>query len=492
MNQAIRASWIVAVALFALVLGSVTYVQFFAADSLRNNELNTRTLMRNFCSERGPILVGGQAIAQSVPSPDNDSCKFTREYTDGPLYSGVTGFFSLNYGSSAIESAMNNELAGEGDDSLTNRVTQLLTGNQPQGSAVELTIDPQIQKMAYDMIPDGMNGSIVVMNPKTGEIIAMVSKPSYDTNLLASHDYSQVTQNFQNLVADPNVSVYGSGAYRSTYSPGSVFKLVTTAAALASDKYNSKSILPNPAEMSFPGTTSTLPNYVQGNCQARTRADFAFALEQSCNTTFAQIALDIGQQPMTDQAEKFGFNQTDLRIPSLVNESVFPGIPGQLGQAELARSAIGQQDVRATPLEVAMMTSAIANGGVQMKPDLIKGVRAPDLKPIPGYEFTPEQLRTSVSPEIAQQITDWMVGVVDKGIGSAAAVPGVKVAGKTGTAEGDLTDPTAPKNSWFTGFAPADDPQVVVSIVVQTPDIVQGRNLTSPNASTLFKAVLNQ
>lgn len=494
MNQAIRASWIVAVALFSLVLAGVSYVQFFAAEDLRNNSLNTRTLMRDFCSERGPILVGGQAIVQSVPSPEGDACKFIRHYTEPTIYSGLTGFFSLNYGKSGIEAAMNEQLAGQTNDALSDRISQLLTGEQPKGSAVELTINPQIQKMAYDMIPDGINGSIVVMNPKTGEIIAMVSKPSYDTNLLSSHNYPQVTRNFQELTKNPHISLYGSGGYRSTYAPGSVFKLVDTAAALSSGKYTKDSVLPNPPQMSFPGTTSTLPNYVQGGCAARSQADFAFALAQSCNTPFAQIALNLGQQALTEQAEKFGFNQSGLKIPSTVSPSVFPGNNknARLGPAELGRSAIGQQDVRATPLEVTMMTAAIANDGVQMKPNLIRGVRTPDLKPVPRYDFTPEQLRTSVSPDVARQITDWMVGVVDNGIGNRAAVPGIKVAGKTGTAEGDLTNPNSPKNSWFTGFAPADDPQVVVSIVVQTPDIIQGGNLTSPNASTLFKAVLKQ
>lgn len=491
MNQAIRSSWVVAVALFALILGSVTYVQFFAVDTLKADSLNNRVILQNYCNERGPILVGGQAISQSVPT--GDSCKFVRQYTDGPIYAGLTGFFSRDYGSSGLENVMNDVLVGESPDQFFDRIGQILSGAQPKGSSVELTVDPAIQKMAYDMIPDGVQGSIVVMNPKTGAIIAMVSKPSYDPNLLSSHNFAQVTQSYQQLVNVPQINMFGSRAYRDTYYPGSVFKIIDTAAALASGKYNKDSVLPNPAVLNFPGTTVGLPNYVSGGCAARSQANFAFALAQSCNTPFASIAADLGQQAITDQATKFGFNDPNLKIPSPVEPSVFPNKTNStLDPASLARSAIGQQDVRATPLEIAMMTAAIANGGTQMKPDLIQAVRTPDLKPIAKYDFKPEVLRQSTTPEIAQQITQWMQGVVDNGIGKAAAVPGIPVAGKTGTAESDPSIPDSVKNSWFTGFAPANDPQVVVSIVVQGTNIFESNQLTSPNASKLFEAVLNK
>lgn len=488
MNQAIRSSWIVAIALFALIFGSITYVQFFAVDDLKNNPNNNRALIQYYCNDRGPILVAGQPIAQSVVS--QDKCQYQREYLNPELYAGLTGFLSRNYGQYGIEEAEKDELTGNSNDALYDRVMQVLSGTQPKGRSVELTIDPQIQQMAYDMIPDGQRGSIVVMNPKTGAIIAMVSKPSYDTNLLAGHDSAQVAENYNRLVQIPDINMFGSSAYRQLYSPGSVFKLVDTAAALASGKYNKDSVLDNPAALTFAGTSVTLPNYVNGGCATRTTADFSFALEQSCNTPFAKIALDLGQDAITEQAEKFGFNDDNLSFPDGVQTSRFPGGDGQLGDAELARSAIGQQDVRSTPLEIAMMTAAIANGGQQMKPNLIKAIRTPDLKPV--QEFTPELLRQSTTPEIAQQMTEWMTNVVDKGIAKAAAVPGIKVAGKTGTAEGDTSSANGTNNSWFTGFAPANDPQVVVSIVMPDVDIATGAKLTSPNASKLFQAVLNK
>lgn len=485
MNQAIRSTWIAAIALFALIFGSITYVQFFAVDDLKNNAWNNRALLQDFCNDRGAILVGGQPIAQSVQTTNGETCKYQRQYEDPMLYSGITGFFSRNYGQTGLEDKMQADLTGNTDQLFYDRVVSLFLGNQPKGASVELTIDPKIQALAYNLIPDGQRGSIVVMNPKTGNIIAMVSKPSYDTNLMASHNDAAVAKSWNQLKDIPGISLYNSSATGNLYSPGSVFKLVDTAAALASGKYNKDSVLPNPAELPLPGTNVSLPNYRSGGCYARTEADFAFALEQSCNTPFASIALDLGQDAIAEQAKKFGFGQDagdQLKLD--YTKSIFPS---NLDKAALAQSAVGQRDVRATPLQIAMMTAAIANNGVQMKPNLIKAVRGPDLRPYD--EPKPEVLRTSTTPEVARQITSWMTDVVDKGIASGAQVPGVQVAGKTGTAE---LGAGGQNNSWFTGFAPANDPQVVVSIVMQDVDITTGAQLTSPNAKKIIEAVLNK
>jgi peptidoglycan glycosyltransferase len=315
----------------------------------------------------------------------------------------------------------------------------------------------------------------------------MVSKPSYDPNLIATQDSTAEAANYAALNKIPGINLNQSvsGPTGELLAPGSVFKLIDTAAALNSGKYNKDSVLPNPAELPFPGIQYRLPNYAGGNCYTQDTATFAFALQQSCNTPFAKIALDLGQDAIAKQAEKFGFGQ-DLgdQLKLLYAQSLFPTDP--LDEPGLAQSAIGQRDVRATPLQIALMTSAIANGGVQMKPNLIKDVRSPDLSIID--EPKPEVLRTSTTPAIASQITDWMASVVSNGIARAAAVPGVQVAGKTGTAElGDGTN-----NSWFTGFAPANDPQVSVTIVMQGVDILTGAKLTSPNAKKIFEAVLNK
>lgn len=485
MNQAIRSSWLAAVAMFALIFGAISYVQVIGADDLNANPWNQRAILAGFCNDRGAIIVGGKPIAESAPG--TETCQFQRKYTQPELYAGITGFFSKNYGSTGLELSLQDELAGNSDQLFLDRMSQMFLGKQPKGASVELTLDPALQKLAYDLIPDGQRGSIVVTNPKTGAILAMVSKPSYDPNLIATHDAAASETNYQTLNQIPGINLNQtvSGPTGNLLAPGSVFKLVDTAAALNSGKYNKDSELPNPSSLPLPGSNAVLPNYAGGNCNVRETADFAFALEQSCNTPFASIALDLGQQAIADQAKKFGFGETfgeQLKLGQAI--SVFPE---DLDQAELAQSAVGQRDVKATPLQIGMMTAAIANGGVQMKPNLIKTVRAPDLRVI--SEAKPEVLRTSTSASIAAQITQWMTGAVSKGIASGAAVPGIPVAGKTGTAQ--LGD-SGLNNSWFTGFAPANDPQVAVTIVIEGVDVVTGAKLTSPNAKKIFEAVLNK
>ncbi len=484
MNQAIRNAWIAAIAMFALIFGALSYVQVIGADELQANAWNKRAILQNYCNDRGAIIVGGTPIAQSVPG--SETCKFQRTYTQPELYAGITGYFSKNYGLTGLERAMDGQLAGSSDQLFLDRVGQLFLGNQPKGASIELTIDPQLQQLAYDLIPEGQRGSIVVTNPQTGAILAMVSKPSYDPNLIATQDVDAEAANFTelNMIPGINLNQSVSGPTGELLAPGSVFKIVDTAAALSSGKYNKDSDLPNPAEMTFPGIAYTLPNYAGGSCYTRTTASFAFALQQSCNTPFASIALELGETAIADQAAKFGFGEElgdQLKLDYA--KSVFPT---GLDQAGLAQSAIGQRDVRATPLQINLMTAAIANDGVQMQPNLIKTVRSPDLRTI--SEPTPQPLRTSTTPEIARQITEWMTSVVSDGIGRGAAVNGVEVAGKTGTAElGNGLN-----NSWFTGFAPANDPQVAVTVVMEGVDITTGAKLTSPNAKKIFEAVLNK
>ncbi|MHC6591723.1 peptidoglycan D,D-transpeptidase FtsI family protein [Arthrobacter sp. C152] len=486
MNQAIRHSWVAAVAMFALIFGAISYVQVVGADDLKTNPLNQRAILQNYCNDRGAIIVGGSPVAESVET-SSETCKFQRTYPQPELYAGLTGYFSKNYGATGLEQSMGSELAGDSDQLFLDRVGQLFLGNQPKGASVELTIDPQIQQLAYSLIPDGQRGSIVVTNPKTGAILAMVSKPSYNPNQVATQDAKAEGAAINELVKVPGINLNQnvSGPTGELLAPGSVFKLVDTAAALASGKYNKDSVLPNPAEMPFDGIQYKLPNYAGGNCYTRDTAGFAFALQQSCNTPFASIALDLGRNAIAEQAKKFGFGE-QVGDQLKLGHAQGNGFPDNLDAPGLAQSAIGQKDVRATPLQINMMTSAIANGGIQMQPKLIKTLRSPDLRVID--EPQPQQLRTSTTPQIASQITEWMASAVSDGIAKGAAVPGVQVAGKTGTAElGNGTN-----NSWFTGFAPANNPQVSVTIVMEGVNITTGAQLTSPNAKKIFEAVLNK
>ncbi len=480
MNQAIRSAWVVMIGMFALMLGALTYVQFFQAEALSQNSWNNRQLYQDFGRQRGAILVDGRAIAESVPS--NDQFNYQRTYRDPELYAHLTGYYSLSLGSTQLEYAESPILAGTSSSLFYDRVVQLFSGGDAQGASIELTIDPQIQQLAWDLIPDDQRGSIVVMEPDTGKILAMVSKPSFDPNLLSGHDTAIIEQNVTALSEQQGLSIYTNPATESLVSPGSVFKLIDAAAALESGEFDAQSEIPNPSALQFPGIDYALPNFVTGGCASRETADLQFALEQSCNTPFAQIALDLGEDAIREQAERFGFGE-EISIPTRVIASTFPS---DLTDPELAQSAVGQFDTRVTPLQMAMVASAIANDGQQMKPQLVRSVRAADLELIDSPQ--PEVLRQSVSSDTAAQLTDWMVNVVENGTARGAAIPGVRVAGKTGTAEVTETG----DNAWFTGFAPAEDPRVAISIVMENVDIPTGQQLTSPSASRLMEAVLNR
>jgi peptidoglycan glycosyltransferase len=256
MNQAIRSTWMVAVAMFALLFGALTVVQFFQADNLNANDWNSRTLYKDFDINRGAILVGGDPIAESVPS--SDGFAFQRKYTDPELYAPLTGFYSLVYGATQLESTMNDQLSGSGNELLYDRIVRLFSGAQVEGASVELTIDPELQQLAWDLLPDGVKGSIVVMEPKTGNILAMVSKPSFDPNKLAGHNSEKVLSNMASLEEVPGLSPFLNPATESLVAPGSVFKLVDTAAALESGKYDADSVLDHP-NSSCPGPTSRCP-----------------------------------------------------------------------------------------------------------------------------------------------------------------------------------------------------------------------------------------
>ncbi|MFM9275854.1 penicillin-binding transpeptidase domain-containing protein, partial [Pseudarthrobacter sp. NKDBFgelt] len=396
MNQAIRHSWVAAIAMFALIFGAISYVQVIGADELKANPWNQRAVLQSFCNDRGAVIVGGSPVAESVET-GSETCAFQRTYPQPEAYAGITGYFSQNFGATGLEQSMGAELAGNSDQLFLDRVGQLFLGNQPKGASVELTIDPEIQQLAYSLIPDGQRGSIVVTNPKTGDILAMVSKPSYDPNLVATQDLAAADASMNELIKVPGINLNPnvSGPTGELLAPGSVFKLVDTAAALASGKYNKDSELPNPAELPFEGIQYRLPNYAGGNCYTRDTASFAFALQQSCNTPFASIALDLGRDAIAEQAAKFGFGQDmgDQLKLDYASENTFPD---DLDGPGLAQSVIGQKDVRATPLQVALMTAAIANDGVQMQPTLIKTLRSPDLRVID--EPQPKQLRTSTTP----------------------------------------------------------------------------------------------
>lgn len=480
MNTPLRRLATVVLVMFVVLMGGTTWVQYVQADTLNNDPRNVRTLYREFGNARGPIVVAGEAVASSAPV--DDAFGYQRSYTGGDLWSSVTGFYSVVNGRTELELAANDALTGRGDQLFFTRVRDVLTGRRPEGAAVETTLLPAAQQAARDGLGD-QQGAVVAIEPSTGKILALVSTPGFDPNALATHDTKAAGEAFSALsTAEGNP--LRSNATKEVYPPGSTFKLVTAAAALESGSYTPQSPLPAPVELDLPQTTATVGNFGGGGCGADpiTLAD---ALRVSCNTSFAQLGLDLGDDAIRTQAERFGFNE-GFTIPTVVVPSVFPD---DLDAPETAGSAIGQRDVRATPIQMAMVSAAIANGGQLMQPYLVQTVRSADLHTIDETE--PKLLSTAVSPGTAAALRDMMVGVVADGSGTSAQIPGVQVAGKTGTAQ--TGDDQAP-HAWFTAFAPADAPRVAVAVIVEhggsAGNEATGGRVAAPIAKAVIQAVL--
>ncbi|MGV8979251.1 MAG: peptidoglycan D,D-transpeptidase FtsI family protein [Cellulomonas sp.] len=484
MNRPLRRLAMVVVAMFVLLVGGVSWVQFGQASALNNDTRNVRTLYREYGKPRGPIVVAGQAIASSTPS--DDAFGYQRSYANGPLYSSVTGFYSVVNGPSGLESTENSVLSGTADSLFLTRLQDLITGKQPLGSSVELTINPAAQQAAWDALGD-QRGAVVAIDPTTGAILAMVSKPGYDPNVLASHDTAAAGAAYKELLAADGNPLLNT-TIKETYAPGSTFKLITAAAALESGRYTADTSIPSPTVLALPQTSATITNFGGETCGDGTTTTLTDALRISCNTAFAQLGMDLGQGALAAQADKFGFDDGSLAIPMSAAKSVFPS---PLNAPQLAQSAIGQYSVSVTPLQMAMVSAAIANGGKLMTPYLVQTVRTADLDVV--SQASPSVLSTAVSPATAATLRDMMISVVENGTGKAAKIPGIQVAGKTGTAQ--TTDQSAP-HAWFTAFAPADAPRVAVAVLVEHGGTLgneaTGGLVAAPIAKAVMKAVLGK
>ena len=486
MNGPLRRVSTVVALLFAALFISTTLIQVIYAPSINARPDNRRTLLDNYSRQRGAILVGEQGVAVSQPTP-NEEIKYLRTYGQPLPYSHVTGYFSYTYGAGGgLEGSADDLLSGSSSQLFYTRVTDLLTGNQPVGATIQTTINPRAQDAA-DKGLGNQRGAVVALDPKTGAILAMISHPQYDPNRLSAHDQASVVKAWNELNADPNQPLVNRAIGGNLYPPGSVFKIVTASAALEKQVVDANSKIPAPAVMELPQTTAGLPNYDRQPCGPNDETNLQRALEISCNTAFGYLGMQVGAQGLSDQAAKFGFGTT-MRIPTRVEPSRFPT---GINQAQTAQSAIGQFDVRVTPLQIAMVSAGIANGGVVMRPYLINQVLSADLQTID--RTSPERLGTAVSSQTASTLTSMLTEVVDQGTGTPARINGVQVAGKTGTAE---QGNGKPPHAWFTAFAPANDPKVAVAVVVEdggnAGSEAAGGRLAGPIAKAVMEAVLNQ
>lgn len=479
MNTQLRRVSVVVMLMFLSLFVSTTIIQYWQKDNLQSDGRNARTYYASFKTERGQILVDGQPIAYSAPV--DDRYNYQRVYPAGPLYSAVTGYVTVQPSAGGLESELNSYLAGNSDEQFLERLNAILTGRDPQGASVELTIDPVLQQAAWDALGD-RPGAVVAIDPTTGAILALVSKPSYDPNVLAVHDGQLVQDAYDALLADPGDPLIDRGIEGDLNPPGSTFKLVVTAAALESGQYTPDSEFPNPSSIELPGTTTSITNSDDAACGGGATASIATALRLSCNIPFAQLAGALGDDAILRQAERFGFGSSfDVPMPS--EPSVYPRT---LDEAETWLSGIGQASVRATPLQMAMVSAAIANDGVLLRPTLVESIVGPDLSVL--EQLQPSVSSTAVSPATAETMTQMMVNGVSNGAASNARIEGVAVAGKTGTAENGDGEPYS---LWFTGFAPAEAPRIAVAVVVEGQSTSSfGNQVAAPIARKVMEAAL--
>ncbi|USA01305.1 penicillin-binding protein 2 [Streptomyces lydicamycinicus] len=442
--------------LLVALLVNAARVRVFETESYGANTANRRGVIARYEQPRGAVLVAGRPVTGSRDS--GGRLRYERTYTDGPLYAPVTGYSSQIYGTSLLESAEDGILAGFDDRLATFPWWDQLTRTHRPGGSVHTTIDPRMQRAAFDGL-GGKKGAVAAIEPRTGKVLALVSAPSYDPGELSGNDAAVGAAWHRLNAAGPRPML--NRALQETYPPGSTFKVVTAAAALESGKVTDIDAPTNsPDPYPLPGTATLLGNAAEG-CEDAPLKD---AFRASCNTVFARLGAEIGLRDMVGMARRFGFNDPRLRIPSPVAPSNFDT---RMDASQVALSAIGQYDTAATPLQMAMVSATVANGGRLAPPTLVDKVT--DARGVMIAAGPHRPTRQVIGPVTAQQIQEMMIDVVAHGSGKRAAIKGVTVGGKTGTAQHGVRNEGTPY-AWFISWARAKDsyePAVAVAVVVE-------------------------
>ncbi|MFF4093943.1 peptidoglycan D,D-transpeptidase FtsI family protein [Streptomyces sp. NPDC001834] len=481
MNKAIRRTSVFCLLMVLALLVRATWLQAYQAQALADNEHNRRKTIAQYAQPLGDIIVAGKPVTGSKRTVDSDLA-YKRTYTEGALYSAVTGYSSQAFGTTQLEGIYSHVLDGT-DDRLKNPM-DALTNKQASPGDVLTTIDPDVQKAAYEALGDD-KGAAVAIDPATGQILGMVSTPSYDPSTISGTTDGDAWQALLNDKDKPLVN----RALRQPLAPGSTFKLVVAAAALEDGLYDSVDVRtdsPNPYRL--PGTTRDLENEnPSAPCE---NATLRTALQYSCNNVFGKIAVDLGQDKVKAMAEKFGFNDEKLDVPVRAYESVYPS---GMDEAQTALSGIGQFEVTATPLQIAMVSATLANGGELAAPHMVAKVT--DAEGDTLQEFADGDTKRVVSKSTAEQLRSAMVTVVEEGTGTNARIAGAEVGGKTGTAQNGVGNSKSPY-AWFTSYAKdrSSDKEVAVAVIVEDSGAarseVSGNGLAAPIAQKMMKAAL--
>jgi peptidoglycan glycosyltransferase len=478
MNGPVRRLSVGLFASFFALLMAVTWIQVIHADALKADPRNTRPILADRGKERGLIVtIDGTVVARSVEDPD-DPRSFVREYPEGEPFAHVVGYTSFLVGTSGLEGAYAPELRSKVDLTISDLVTVIL-GRDLRPESLESTIDADLQRAAFAAL-GGLKGAVFALDPKTGAVLASVSSPSYDQESLLGAD---TQENWDALLADPD-SPLSDRATKEIYPPGSSFKTVVASAGIDTGEVEPGTVFPDPEEYDLPGSSATISNAGGGVCNDGESITLLQAFVVSCNTTFADLSVRLGAEEIGITAEALGFN-TDIPFPWTVPQAAYPVDELSEDPAALAQSGIGERDVRTAPLHMAMVAAAIANQGITPTPYLVNRIFDADGNTVETFE--PSPLGRAMAPETASVMTEMMERVVTEGTGRAAAVPGVRVAGKTGTSMG----PEGLPNPWFIGFAPVEDPTIAIAVFLEaSPELGEsatGGGVAAPIAGDLIR-----
>lgn len=472
MNAPLRRVGVVVIVLFGLLFANLNWVQAYKADEYRTSPYNGRVQVDEYKRKRGNIEAGGTALATNKET--SGELKYLRTYPKGEMYAHVLGYKPVNLGAIGIEHSENEFLAGTSPQLVGDRFRDLLTGRQTGGANVLLTLSRGAQETAFEELADNQVGSTkgaaVALDPRTGALQALVSMPSFDPNPLASHD-AEVAQRAYEKLKDDESGPLKNRALSEVLPPGSTFKVIDAAAALQNG-YTKETRIPAGPSYRPPTSGTDIRNASPGICP-ESSVTLIDALTESCNTGFARLGVQLGADVIKNTARQFGFEQEDLTCGRLDAQ----GLPvaasrtgdiqnpdGSVDQAGLAQSAIGQKDVRMTPLQGALIAAAVANGGRQMRPYLVNKLLGPD-RTTTYYTANPRELRQAVSPQVAADLQAMMLSVVENGTGKKARIDGYTVGGKTGTAQ---SGPDTADHGWFIGYVMKDgQPISAVAVMLE-------------------------
>ena len=491
MNRQITRVAVAALVLLASLIVATTYWQSWAAAGLADRQDNAIQRVAQFQIKRGEIFAadGRTRLARRVARKVQGKTLYFRRYPQGGRYAHVVGYSTQVRERAGLERSMNDYLtaANANLNTVIDTTLDKLRGSTIEGNDLILTLRPGAQKLAYEQLA-GRCGSVVALEPKTGRVLVMANSPSFDPNLMDKPGgYAKI---LKIQAPCPSPSPLVNRATFGQYVPGSIFKTVTASAALDTGKYTPDSTFVDPGYCTEYGKKVT--NYAdQSGPGVFGRVTLIQALVNSINSVFCNIGKEMGPKPIVDYMKRYGFYSVPpLETP--VNERRPSGLykdgklfsPDNAGQVDPGRLAFGQERLQVTPLQMAMVAAGIANDGVVMQPYVVQQIRAPDGTVI--RRTKPKELGRAISAQTSQELTQMMTAVVAGGTGTAAQLPGIAVAGKTGTAE---TGVAGRNTVWFICFAPADDPKVAVAVVVEATSGTGGQH-AAPIAKAVLQALL--